>query len=158
MYPHSPDYGCGYPDGEVEGAADLGDELDEVKDAGVELDESKGEGVEGSMFADPEPHVELELQEGLLRTVAPAPSVFVSKEVQDLFACAMSDPSHVRAYIRSRAEALAVEAGCQHEEPLKKWDRARPDAASTCGRLQSSIVAGIKMQVMLMGRSAVVSS
>lgn len=64
------------------------------------------------MFSDPEPHVEIELQRGLLGTLVRPPSFPVDQEVVDLIACATLEPSKVRAHILSRAEALAGDAGC----------------------------------------------
>ena len=45
-------------------------------------------------------------------------------------------------------------AGCEHSYLLQEWDRAHPKEASTCGMLQSVIVADIKMQVRKQARQA----
>ena len=99
----------------------------------------------GSVFGDPGPTVQLELQGGLFSTVVPPPCVPVTQQVQDLVGCATGEPDTVRVHMRLRAEALATKAGCERSYPLQEWDRAHPQEASACGMLQSAIVASINM-------------
>ena len=99
----------------------------------------------GSVFGDPGPTVQLELQGGLFSTVVPPPCVPVTQQVQDLVGCATGEPDTVRVHMRLRAEALATKAGCERSYPLQEWDRAHPKKVLTCEMLQSPIAANINM-------------
>eukprot|EP00904_Undaria_pinnatifida_P011803 jgi/Undpi1/7753/HiC_scaffold_23.g10226.m1 len=92
IYPDSPDDGCEFPNGPIDGQQSL-------EEAFQEAEEPNSVGVQGSMFADPEPHVETDIQEGLMRTVVPPSSVVLDVEVEALIAIASSEPRTVRAHI-----------------------------------------------------------
>lgn len=64
----------------------------------------------------PSPHAArtVELQEGLLSTVVPPPTIPVTQDIQDLVDCAARELETGRVQIRLRAEAFATGAGCEH--------------------------------------------
>ena len=64
----------------------------------------------------------LGFQEGFMRTVVPPSSVVLDVEVEALIAIATGEPRTVRADELAPPEALAGEAGCEHQDPLQKWD------------------------------------
>lgn len=63
--PHSPDYDSRFEDGPIYGAMSIGEALESAG-------EPTNEANDGSMFADPEPTVQIELQEGLFDEDCPS--------------------------------------------------------------------------------------
>ena len=64
---------------------------------------------------------------------------------RDLLRVAIDNPPSVRGWLLTLAKEQAGE--CECETPLPKWTKGSEPGATTCGRQQAEVVAGVDMQV-----------
>lgn len=73
-----------------------------------------------------------------MRPDTPKPRVPATQAAKDAVRHAINHREPVK-FVLELAESLAIESGCEHTEPLERWNSKHSARYSPCGKLHAAI-------------------